>query len=75
MPLPADTVIEYDAKDKKAVCRIFRPEPIAYIQERCTDYPYVAWELRSVEPGKAHLDIELKRWQLKKEGQEAHRLM
>jgi len=42
-PLPNDTVIEYDPKDKKAICRIYRPEPIAYIQDRCTDYPYVAW--------------------------------
>lgn len=55
--LPGDTVVEYDAKEKKVVCRIFRPEPIAYIQDRCTDYPYISWELRSVEPGKAHLDI------------------
>lgn len=64
--LPSDTVIEYDPTDKKATCRIFRPEPIAYVQERCTDYPYVAWELRSVEPAKAHLDIELRRWKLTK---------
>ena len=41
-PLPQDTVLEYDAKDKKAICRIYRPEPIAYIQDRCTDFPYVA---------------------------------
>jgi len=24
-PLPNDTVIEYDPKDKKAICRIYRP--------------------------------------------------
>ena len=68
-PLPNDTVIEYDPKDKKAICRIYRPEPIAYIQDRCTDYPYVAWELRSIESGIAYLDIELKRFLLPKEGQ------
>ncbi len=73
--LPADTVIEYDPVDKKATCRIFRPEPIAYVQDRTTDFPYVAWELRSVEAGKAHLDIELRRWRLQKEGQERRRLM
>ena len=65
-PLPPDTIIEYEPKEKKATCRIYRPEPIAYIQDRCTDYPYVAWELRSVEEGVAHLDIELKRSQLPK---------
>ena len=42
-PLPPDTIIEYDSKDKKATCRIYKPEPIAYIQDRTTDYPYIAW--------------------------------
>jgi hypothetical protein len=74
-PLSSDTVVEYDAKDKKAVCRIYRPEPIAYIQDRCTDYPYISWELRSVEPGKAHLDLELKRHLLKNDTNEEQRLM
>ena len=41
--LPIDTLIEYDPKDKKATCRVYKPEPIAYIQDRCTDFPYVAW--------------------------------
>jgi hypothetical protein len=68
--LPSDTIIEYDSKDKKVTCRIYRPEPIAYIQDRCTDYPYVAWELRSVEQGVAHLDLELKRHRLPREGNE-----
>lgn len=76
LPLPPDTLIEYDPKDKKATCRVYRPEPIAYIQDRCTDYPYVAWELRSVEEGVAHLDIELKRFDLPNEGEtNSNRLM
>jgi len=75
-PLPPDTIIEYDQKDKKATCRIYKPEPIAYIQDRVTDFPYVAWELRSIEDGVVNLDIELKRYQLPKEGEEKpNRLM
>ena len=75
-PLPPDTIIEYDPKDKKATCRIYKPEPIAYIQDRITDFPYVAWELRCIEEGVANLDIELKRYQLPKEGEEKpNRLM
>lgn len=73
--LPPDTLIEYDPTDKKATCRIYKPEPIAYIQDRCTDYPYIAWELRSVDEAVAHLDIELRRYQLPKEGQHKERLM
>jgi len=41
--LPNDTVVEYDPADKKTTCRIHKPEPIAYIQNICTDFPYVAW--------------------------------
>ena len=38
--------------------------------------PYVAWELRCIEEGVANLDIELKRYQLPKEGEEKpNRLM
>ena len=42
-PLPNDTVVEYDAKEKKATCKLYRPDPIAFIQARITDYPYIAW--------------------------------
>ena len=69
-PLPLDTVVEYDAKEKKATCRLYRPDPIAFIQERTIDYPYIAWELRCIDAGRALLDIELRRWLLKKEGEE-----
>jgi len=41
--LPNDTVQEYDSKQKKVVCKVSRPEPIAYIQDKCFDYPYVSW--------------------------------
>ena len=68
--LPNDTVVEFDSKEKKATCRLYRPEPIAYIQPRTTDYPYIAWELRCIESGRALLDIELKRHLLPVEGQE-----
>ncbi len=41
--LPNDTVQEWDPIEKKVVLKVARPEPIAYIQSRCLDYPYVAW--------------------------------
>lgn len=59
--LPYDTVQEYDPVEKKVVLRVARPEPIAYIQSRCLDYPYVAWELRTVKNDRVLLDIELAR--------------
>lgn len=34
---------------------------MAFIQSRCTDYPYKRWKLRCVENQKAILDIETKR--------------
>ena len=34
---------------------------MAYLQSRCTDYPYNKWKLRCIEPEKAILDIETKR--------------
>ena len=68
--LPNDTVVEYDVAQKRVVCKISRPEPIAYVQSRNADFPYVAWELRSVEKGVVWLDLELKRYFLVPEGQE-----
>lgn len=34
---------------------------MAYLQSRCTDYPYKNWKLRCVENQKAILDIETRR--------------
>jgi cancer susceptibility candidate protein 1 len=34
---------------------------MAFVQSRCTDYPYKRWKLRCVENQVAVLDIETKR--------------
>ncbi len=34
---------------------------MAFLQSRCTDYPYKRWKLRSTENQKAILDIETRR--------------
>ena len=34
---------------------------MAYLQSRCTDYPFKSWKLRCIENEKAILDIETKR--------------
>jgi len=34
---------------------------MAYLQSRCTDYPYKRWNLRCIENERAILDIETKR--------------
>lgn len=41
--------------------RTNRLAPMAYLQDRCTDYPYTSWKLRCIEDEKAILDIEGKR--------------
>ena len=59
--LPNDCILEYIEAEKKVICKVSKPEPIAFVENKCADYPYVAWELRTVEKGKILLDIELKR--------------
>ena len=74
--LPNDTVQEWDPIEKKVVLKVARPEPIAYIQSRCLDYPYVAWELRTIKDDRVLLDIELNRELKKKtENEQSERLM
>ncbi len=73
--LPNDTVVEYELPEKRVTCKVSKPEPIAYVQDRCADYPYVAWELRTVEEGVVFLDIELKRYMPVAEGEEKKRIM
>jgi cancer susceptibility candidate protein 1 len=34
---------------------------MAYLQSRCTDYPFKRWKIRCIENEKAILDIETKR--------------
>ena len=35
-----------------------RIAPLAFIQERAVDYPYLGWKLRCVENQKAYLDLQ-----------------
>lgn len=34
-----------------------KPGSVAYVQDRCTDFPYKSWQLRSVGPDTIHIDI------------------
>ena len=52
--------IKYD-NSYQVVCEVPRPEPIALVENICADFPYIAWELRTVEPGKVLIDFELGR--------------
>jgi hypothetical protein len=56
-----DNITDYLEHEKKVICRISKPEPIAFVENKCADYPYLAWELRTVEKGKILLDFELAR--------------
>ena len=38
-----------------------RLAPFAYLQSRCTDYPYESWKLRCIAPDVALLDVQGKR--------------
>jgi len=38
--------------------------PFAYLQSRCSDFPYVSWKLRCIQPDIAVLDIQTKRIKL-----------
>lgn len=62
--LPAET-IKYDAVGKSLEFQVSRPGSVAYVQDRCTDYPYVSWELRSVAKNKIQLDLKGKREEFK----------
>lgn len=55
--LPNDNITEYMEQEKRVICRVSKPEPVALVENKCADYPYVAWELRSVEQGKVLLDF------------------
>eukprot|EP00357_Protocruzia_adherens_P026664 CAMPEP_0115036734 /NCGR_PEP_ID=MMETSP0216-20121206/42310_1 /TAXON_ID=223996 /ORGANISM="Protocruzia adherens, Strain Boccale" /LENGTH=633 /DNA_ID=CAMNT_0002416641 /DNA_START=8 /DNA_END=1909 /DNA_ORIENTATION=- len=39
--------------------------PLACLQDRCTDYPYASWSLRSISPSEGLLNLEGKRLDLK----------
>ncbi len=47
--------------DKLLKFKTMKLAPMAFIQSRCTDYPYNRWELRCIENEKAILEVETKR--------------
>jgi hypothetical protein len=51
----------YDRTARKLEFTTRKLAQMAYLQPRCTDYPYKKWKLRAVENEKAILDIETKR--------------
>jgi hypothetical protein len=75
--LPNDSISEYLEQEKRVICRVSRPEPIALVENKCADYPYVAWELRTIDKGRVLLDLELQRYlpTLKEEEEEPTHLM
>lgn len=50
--------LKFDTEKKQLTFNTNRLAPIAYIQERCTDYPYQSFKLRCIEDDKAILDIQ-----------------
>jgi hypothetical protein len=53
--------MKFDPEKKLLTFTTLRLAPLAFIQERCTDYPYSSWKLRCTEEQKAILDIVGKR--------------
>ncbi|KAL4485735.1 hypothetical protein ABPG72_010997 [Tetrahymena utriculariae] len=53
--------VKYEADKKLLYFSTIRLAPCAYVQEKCTDYPYVSWKIRCVKPDTAYIDIQGKR--------------
>ncbi len=53
--------LEYDKTNRLLTFNTMKLAPIAFLQSRCTDYPYVNWKLRCVEDEMAILDIQTMR--------------
>jgi cancer susceptibility candidate protein 1 len=53
--------LQYDKSARKLEFTTRKLAPIAYLQSRCTDYPYTSWKIRCVDTQKAILDIVTKR--------------
>jgi hypothetical protein len=59
--LNANEPVKMDSVNKSFEFQIGKPGSVAYVQDRCTDFPYVSWELRSIKPNVIHLDLKGKR--------------
>lgn len=53
--------VKINKTSREVSFKSMRLAPFAYLQSRCTDYPYVSWKLRCTEPGVALLDLQTKR--------------
>jgi hypothetical protein len=53
--------IKFDMASRQLEFMTKRLAQMAFLQSRCTDYPYKRWKLRCVENQVAVLDIETKR--------------
>lgn len=56
--------IKYDASKRVLSFSTQKMAPLAILMNRCEDYPYKSWKLRSVNKNTARLDIEGRRLQL-----------
>ena len=41
--LPNDSILEYLEAERRVNCKVSKPEPVALVENKCADYPYVAW--------------------------------
>lgn len=53
--------VKFDKVRRLLEYRTVKLGPMAYVIDRCTDYPYKSWYLRCIAPDKALLDIVTKR--------------
>lgn len=53
--------VKYDPDKKLLTFSTSKLVPLAYVQERCVDYPYLSWKLRCVADNVAIVDIQGKR--------------
>lgn len=59
--LPMNEPVKVDSTAKSFEFQIGRPGSVAYVQDRCTDFPYISWEMRSVRKDVVLLDLKGKR--------------
>lgn len=49
--------VKYESEKRVLTFSAYRMAPFAYVQEKCTDYPYVSWKIRCVKPDTVFIDI------------------
>jgi hypothetical protein len=59
--LPANEPVKVDSTTKSFEFQVGRPGSVAYVQDRCTDFPYASWEMRSVKKDTVLVDLKGKR--------------